>query len=225
MLKLDGMPAKTRAVFEWLAQEPALSNFVLVGGTALSIQIKHRLSEDLDFCEFADGMEAAAVDAMINKLSKNHKIVLMTSPSKITQAKINGVDLLRQSRDYLIDGVKVTFFARNDPAYQYFSKLDRIKPEGLVFDVMAAPSIFVMKAWLLQKRVKSRDLFDLMTLIASGMMPFEAIFDKAKEADVAIFSEEMIKNALIGVIPIENDDEGFESRSKRPWNQNGRTIL
>ena len=205
------MPPKTRQIFEQLAKEAALEKFVLIGGTALSIQIGHRLSEDLDFCLFADSMVTAPLDAMIRDLSKDHQVVLMTPSSKIAQAKINGIDLLRQSRDYLIDGVKVTFFARNDVAYQHFSGLEKIKAEGVKFAIMSAPSIFAMKAWLIQKRIKSRDLFDLMQLVQSGLFSFDRIFECAREADVAIYSEEGVKNALMGVIPINNDDEGFES--------------
>jgi len=205
------MPTKTRQVFDRLAINPALKDFVLVGGTALSIQIGHRLSEDLDFCLFAESMVSDALDATVRDLAKHHQIVLMTPGSKITQAKINGIDLLQQSRDYLMDGVKVTFFARNDVAYQYFSGLDKVEAKGVVFPIMAARSIFAMKAWLLQKRIKSRDLFDLMQLVESGFVPFHSIFDEARLADVAIYSEEMIKNALMGVIPTAADDEGFAS--------------
>lgn len=203
------MPPKTRQVFERLATNAALKDFVLVGGTALSVQIGHRLSEDLDFCLFAESMDGDALDVMIRDLASHHSVELMTSPSKITQAKINGIDLLQQSRDYLIDGVKVTFFARNDVAYQYFSRLEKINEAGVVFPVMAAQSIFAMKAWLLQKRIKSRDLFDLMQLVQSGHRSFQAILDEARLADVAIYSEETIKNALMGVIPVASDDEGF----------------
>lgn len=211
MLKLEMMPPKTRQVFELLASGPALSQFVLVGGTALSIQIGHRLSEDLDFCLFADSLEDTNIDDLIAKMSSLHQVVLMTSASKITQAKINGVNLLEQSRDYLVDGVKVTFFARNDTAYRYFSGLEKIKDPSVAFPIMAAPSIFAMKAWLLQKRIKSRDLFDLMQFVQSGLAPFDAIFAKAREADVAIYSEELIKNVLMGVVPVDSDDEGFDS--------------
>lgn len=209
MLKLEMMPPKTRQVFELLALKPALSQFVLVGGTALSLQIGHRLSEDLDFCLFADSMDGHAIDLMILDLAGHHSIVLMTPTSKISQAKINGIDLLQQSRDYAIDGVKVTFFARNDVAYQYFSRLEKINAAGVTFPIMAARSIFAMKAWLLQKRIKSRDLFDLMQLVQYGHQPFHAILDEARLADIAIYSEEAIKNALMGVVPVEVDDEGF----------------
>lgn len=40
---------KTLAAWKAFEQDPRLAGFVLVGGTALSLRIQHRDSEDLDF--------------------------------------------------------------------------------------------------------------------------------------------------------------------------------
>ena len=211
MLDLMMMPQKTRAVFELLAKRVELKDYVLLGGTALSLQIGHRLSEDLDFCLFEDRLDGSALDALIQQISKDHQVMLMTPASKITQAKINGTDLLTYSRDYLIDGTKVTFFARNDVPYAYFSQLETISPDNITFRLMASSAIFKMKAWLIQKRVKSRDLFDLMQLLIIKGENVERLFNAARDAEVAIYSEEFIKDVLTGLVPLDADDEGFES--------------
>jgi predicted nucleotidyltransferase component of viral defense system len=49
MLQLDAVPAGTMDILEFLANQPCLKDFYLVGGTALALQIGHRLSVDLDF--------------------------------------------------------------------------------------------------------------------------------------------------------------------------------
>ena len=211
MLDLMMMPQKTRAVFELFAKRVELKDYVLLGGTALSLQIGHRLSEDLDFCLFEDELDGAALDTLIQQISKDHQVMLMTPASKITQAKINGTDLLAFSRDYLIDGTKVTFFARNDVPYAHFSQLETIRPDNITFRLMASNAIFKMKAWLIQKRVKSRDLFDLMQLLIINGESVERLFNAARDAEVAIYSEEFLKEALMGVVPLDADDEGFES--------------
>jgi predicted nucleotidyltransferase component of viral defense system len=211
MLDLSMMPQKPRAVFQLLANESALKPYILVGGTALSLQIHHCLSEDLDFCLFSERLNVTELDTLIAQLSKSHKVLLMTPTSKITQAKINGTDLLDYTRDYLIDGTKVTFFARNDVAYDYFSGLDRMQPDKVTFSLLSSLSIFKMKAWLIQKRVKSRDLFDLMQMIKCHHLSINNIFMTAQEADPAIFSEGQMKDILTGLIPVNSDDEGFES--------------
>ncbi len=49
MLQLDAVPAGTMDILEFLANQPCLKDFYLVGGTSLALQIGHRLSVDLDF--------------------------------------------------------------------------------------------------------------------------------------------------------------------------------
>jgi hypothetical protein len=43
------MPPATAKIFEEIRKNPLLSPFILIGGTALSLHIGHRVSEDLDF--------------------------------------------------------------------------------------------------------------------------------------------------------------------------------
>lgn len=49
MLKLELMPKATQEIFDRLKDDHRLDCFSLVGGTALALQIGHRISEDLDF--------------------------------------------------------------------------------------------------------------------------------------------------------------------------------
>lgn len=48
MLQVEFLPENTHQVFERLRDEPVLRGFTLVGGSALALQIGHRISEDLD---------------------------------------------------------------------------------------------------------------------------------------------------------------------------------
>ena len=49
MLQLDAVPTGTMDILEFVANQPCLKDFYLVGGTSLALQIGHRLSVDLDF--------------------------------------------------------------------------------------------------------------------------------------------------------------------------------
>lgn len=49
MLQLNAVPAGTMDILEFLANQPCLKDFYIVGGTSLALQIGHRLSIDLDF--------------------------------------------------------------------------------------------------------------------------------------------------------------------------------
>ena len=69
------MPEKTLRVFQQLKSQAFISNFTLVGDTALAIQIKHRLSEDLDFVFDGEDLNINLIKRNINKLFPNHRII------------------------------------------------------------------------------------------------------------------------------------------------------
>lgn len=208
MLKLDFMPERTRRVFQALAKEPLMRGFVLIGGTALSIQLGHRLSEDLDFWLPAAAMSKERVDAILAKLGAQGLHHEFATPAwKLSQARINGIDLLAQSRDHVIEGVKVTFFARDDTPYRHFAGMPRIEGKAK-FGIAHQDTIFAMKSWLISQRIRSRDLFDLMTLLQRGRT-LQEILDTGAQADPA-YQREYAKEVLVGNVPLDEDDEGFD---------------
>ncbi|MEQ1533617.1 MAG: nucleotidyl transferase AbiEii/AbiGii toxin family protein [Sideroxydans sp.] len=209
MLKLDCMPERTRRVFEVLAKEPLMKGFVLIGGTALSIQISHRLSEDLDFWLPEKSMSKDRVDSILINLSQHGVSHEFATPAwKISQARINGIDLLSQSRDHIIGGVKVTFFARDDVPYRHFAKMQRIKSKTR-FSIADEEALFNMKSWLISQRVRSRDLYDLMILMQRGKT-IQDILNAGVQADPS-YQREYAKEVLVGNVSLDAEDEGFES--------------
>ncbi len=209
MLRLEFMPKRTRSVFEALSQEPLMRGFVLIGGTALSIQMGHRLSEDLDFWLPATAMSKDRVDVILSNLGRSGIHHEFATPAwKISQARINGVDLLTQSRDHVVAGVKVTFFARDDVPYRHFAEMNRIE-EGTQFSIADEDAIFNIKSWLITQRVRSRDLYDLMVMLQRGKT-LQDILDAGARADPS-FQREYAKEILVGNVPVDAEDEGFES--------------
>jgi len=67
-LRWDALPADTRRVLEALAALSGLSDFYLAGGTALALQIGHRLSQDLDFFSAHNKLDFGAREGLINQL-------------------------------------------------------------------------------------------------------------------------------------------------------------
>jgi hypothetical protein len=94
-LDLNYMPDNTSEVFQLLKQQAFISNFVMVGETALAIQIKHRLSEDLDFIFDGEELNINQIKRNINKLFPNHRIIRQDHKLQM---------------DILVNEVKVTFF-------------------------------------------------------------------------------------------------------------------
>jgi hypothetical protein len=46
---MNGLAPQTEKIFDALSRLECIKPYVLVGGTALALQLHHRLSEDLDF--------------------------------------------------------------------------------------------------------------------------------------------------------------------------------
>jgi predicted nucleotidyltransferase component of viral defense system len=210
VLNIDGLPDATRCVFEHLAKNRLLNRFTLIGGTAMALQIAHRKSEDLDFWFFGERMDKAIVSTVIRMAHEaGFDVLQATSHEKIIAERINGRDLMALAQDYVIGGVKVTFFARNDMAYDHFNHYRRVNDGGCSFNIMGEEGLFAMKSHVIHHRVRSRDLYDLMVFVSKGKT-LDEIFSAAREADPAS-SEEYAKSVLVGDVPLDKVDEGFDS--------------
>ncbi|MDA0665645.1 MAG: nucleotidyl transferase AbiEii/AbiGii toxin family protein [Proteobacteria bacterium] len=67
--KTEFMPEATHRNFNRLKDDRRLAGFTLVGGTALSLQIGHRVSEDLDFNIFGQRLPVRAIDESLEQLA------------------------------------------------------------------------------------------------------------------------------------------------------------
>lgn len=210
MLALNSLPPRTRAVFDALAGNPRMGGFTLIGGTALALQIDHRKSEDLDFWLPAGRLDKSALAAIVRDLKQRGlRVEPATAHDRIVQARINGVDLLAVAQDYAINGSKVTFFTRNDDAFMHFDTFARLTDSGTAFRILGQEGVFAMKSYVIHKRARSRDLFDLMTFVKAGKTIGD-ILRAAADADPACLPE-YAKSVLTGLVPLDKDDEGFDT--------------
>ena len=132
-LKLDCLLNNTRKVLQRLIQNEYMKKFALVGGSALSMHLCHRFSEDLDFFTFKDNFDMQTIKSIIKDF-ENKEIV------NISDEQI----------DIFLDGVKVTFF---DAKWKF------LEPKHLkVFNIATLEQIVIMKINALFSRAKYRDL-------------------------------------------------------------------
>lgn len=194
------MPEKTARLFNafidlWPAE--LAEKFTLVGGTALALRIAHRTSEDLDLFSKEERISPQTSDE-IQKFLKN----LKNEYGYI--ASVRGGD--QKQVDYWIDGVKVSFCARG---------LDFLDEDcGAIgnFKIASINTLIAMKGKAIQaQRTKSRDFFDVATLIHHGIVDFPRVWEimVSKYPD-APFAESMLVKRLLET-PLDDDDEGFSS--------------
>ncbi len=165
-----------------------LDKYVLVGGSALTLHLCHRKSEDLDFFTYADNFDKQEILEFIKKF-ENKEIINQTN----------------EQMDLLLDGIKVTFFNAN---------WSFLKPKKIGrFNLASIESLTAMKVNVLFLRAKYRDYYDLYFL-AKEKMSIKEIFNISKPIVEGI-TYKLFVVALLYIDDIEDDDISYlEPREK-----------
>lgn len=218
-LKLEFMPEATQKNFSRLQIDTRLAGFTLVGGTALALQIGHRVSEDLDFNIFGQKLPINALDGLLDDLAEGGATIeSLITPEQKLGFKINTSEILdHYIQDYLIDGAKVTFHSRNEsdrPKAQiaYLKATPKVMVSEGGFDVLGIDGLLAMKSIVVYDRVKSRDLYDLMVLTRDHGFTLDDIFAAIdRYQPIRNKDPEHFKSVATGLIPLDKNDEGFAS--------------
>jgi len=177
-LKLDCLLNNTKLVLEQLLENEYMKNFILVGGSALSIHLCHRLSEDLDFFTFDDGFDMQKIRS-ITKGFGNKQIVNMSD----------------DQIDLFLNGVKVTFFN---------ARWKFLKPKQIdIFNIATLEQIAIMKTNVLFLRAKFRDYYDLYFL--SKQFTLRQIYELSKDVLDGL-NFKLFCSALLYIEDIEDEN-------------------
>ena len=156
-----GLTESTKEVFAAVSQLDCIKTLLLCGGTGQSIQMNHRLSEDLDFELIGLRKERPQLDfkAILNELKA-------TFPD--AREEILGEDHLLV---FINEGkVKLSFFRPENPVKSINL--------GLQFNNLKAPNLqdlLGMKVFALCVRTVFRDYYDIFCLLEGGCKLEEAI--------------------------------------------------
>ena len=142
-------------VFEAIKKSDLLQEYILIGGTALSLQINNRLSEDLDFCKWQDNPEIHNKEVNWPELEK----FLRT----IGNVRTDIIDLYQVN--FFLDQVKITFYSNAITTFREIEtgyKIDNIT-------LAAVHSIGVMKLEVMSRRNLFRDYYDIYSILKEGI--------------------------------------------------------
>lgn len=161
MLKVfeKSLAPSTAEVLTKLSEIEALENFTLVGGSALSIYLRHRISEDLDLFTWFSNLDDGNIDLILKMAAQRYDV-------KILNTYQSGLDVL-------INKVKVTFFANNWDKLKEREKLLQNSYLGKI-ELLTA-----MKMNTLSLRAKFRDYYDLYMIA-------QKVFDIRKILEIAL---------------------------------------
>lgn len=150
---MNGLAPQTSQIFEKISNLECIKPYVLVGGTALSIQLGTRLSEDLDFMSWRKSKsEKREVDWP--RIKKELESI----------GNVDAVDILDFDHvEFIVDGVKVSFY--DNPNY---SPLKETVPFLNNIKLADITSIGAMKMEVMLRRSKFRDYYDIYSLLEAG---------------------------------------------------------
>ena len=183
MKKLDALAPKTKNVLIILSKLEELKQFTFVGGSALSVYLKHRISEDLDFFSWENELRNETLLGQIkNTFPKGFKIETLN----------------KKQLNLKIEGVKITFFANN------WEELK--KNEKLAGNINIAPIKLLtgMKINSLFLRAKFRDYYDLY-VINKEKYTIEQMYEIIKEYMPEI-NKKLFQTALVFTDDIKEDN-------------------
>ena len=146
---------RTGRLIEAVSRLECIKPFVLVGGTALSIQLQTRHSEDLDFMRWQQGKNDT-LDIGWPAIQRELEII-----GTINDIQVAGFDQVL----FIVDGVKISFYAAPRKRIATMREIPYLNNIRLA-DV---ESIGVMKMEAMMRRSKFRDYYDIYSILKNGV--------------------------------------------------------
>ena len=149
-----GLTVNIDAIIDKVATMECIKPYILVGGTALSVQIAHRKSEDLDFMMWRKSKaDKPEIDWPSVERELKEKI------GEIESMNLLGFDQV----EFNVAGVKFSFYISENycPVSDPVPYLGNIR----IADIY---SIMAMKIEVMLRRAKFRDYYDIYAMLKSG---------------------------------------------------------
>lgn len=144
----------TGRLIESVSRLECIKPFVLVGGTALSIQLKTRQSEDLDFMRWQQGKKDT-LDIGWPAIQRE-----LATIGVVEDVQIAGFDQVL----FIVDGVKISFYAAPRKRIATMREIPYMNNIRMA-DV---ETIGVMKMEAMMRRSKFRDYYDIYSILKHG---------------------------------------------------------
>jgi predicted nucleotidyltransferase component of viral defense system len=153
---MRGLAEHTTKLFDAISKLNCIKDYTLIGGTALSLQIDKRISEDLDFCKWSANLKNDKPTVDWPAIEKELKSIV-----NIDSKDILGFDQV----NFIVSGVKISFLAKQEnlsPVKNTVPILNNIKAADL-------ESLGIMKVEVMLRRSEWRDYYDIYCLLKEGI--------------------------------------------------------
>ncbi|MCH7658929.1 MAG: nucleotidyl transferase AbiEii/AbiGii toxin family protein [Bacteroidetes bacterium] len=152
---MKGLSKDTEQVFHSIKNLALLNEYILIGGTALSLQINHRLSEDLDFCKWQDDNRLKYLEIRWHEIEK-----------KLEQFGTLKTDILDFYQvNFLLNDVKISFYSNA------LASFGEVKTSIAYKHIRLADirSLGTMKLEVMSRRYQFRDYYDVYSILLEGI--------------------------------------------------------
>lgn len=149
---MQGLTEQTNKIFEAVSLLNCIIDYTLIGGSALSLQIGKRLSEDLDFCKWSTNLKTDRPTVDWPQIKKELGII-----GTVEKMDILGFDQV----NFIVSGVKISFLTKQEnlsPVRNVVPILNNIKAADL-------DSIGAMKVEVMLRRSEWRDYYDIYSIL------------------------------------------------------------
>lgn len=152
---MQGLAENTNKIFEAASKLNCLKCYTLIGGTALSLQIGKRLSEDLDFCNWSTNLKSDKPTIDWPTIEKELKTI-----GSIESRDILGFDQV----NFIVNGVKISFLTKQEN----LSPVNKLVPILNNINAADLDSLGAMKVEVILRRSAWRDYYDIYSLLKEG---------------------------------------------------------
>ena len=152
---MKGLSKDTEKVFQNIKGLDIFKDYMLIGGTALSLQIHHRLSEDLDFCKWQDDPKIIDIEIPWPKIEK------LLKPFGSIKTEI----LSLEQTNFTLNDVKISFYS-NDHARSSEIETKTSYEQIRLADIF---SLGAMKLEVMSRRREFRDYYDVYSILMEGI--------------------------------------------------------
>lgn len=152
---MKGLAPQTSQLFDAITRLECIKPFVLVGGTALSLQIDKRMSEDLDFMRWKQGPKDR-LEVGWPQIKRELETI-----GSVESIEIGSLSFV----EFVVSGVKLSFYAAPRTA------IPEMKPIPFRNNLRVADirSIGAMKMEAMLHRNKFRDFYDIYCILQEGI--------------------------------------------------------
>jgi len=195
---MKGLSQNTEEIFEQISKLECIKNYTLIGGTALALQLGHRLSEDLDFCKWRKNRNDYVRIDEWKQITDELTTIGKTEKNILDDNHI----------DFKVDDVKITFYADNE-----FKEPKALVKQTFLNNIKIADvkSIGIMKLALMLHRNSHRDYYDIYSILQSGVPLKDIVYGAAD------YTEHRLKTKNIIAMLIDSEyiriDKRFQELS------------